>query len=167
MRSQLVRPDRSQINTDVERQMEFVQKGIEAIRAIRGEMGIPPSREIPLVMKTSAQHPDETIRQYEGYLQRLARVGSLSFIQDGGRPKLSASAVVDGSEFFVPLEGVIDISLEKARLQKEIDRITTLLNGIREKLDEREFRAACASGTSWNESVQNMRISRQAWRSSG
>ena len=139
MRSQLVRPDRSQINTDVERQMEFVQKGIEAIRAIRGEMGIPPSKEVPLVMKTSAQHPEETIRQYVGYLQRLARVGSLSFIQDRGRPTLSASAVVDGSEFFVPLEGVIDINLEKARLQKEIDRINALLNGIKGKLTNENF----------------------------
>jgi valyl-tRNA synthetase len=139
MLTQLVTPDRTQINTDVERQMDFVQKGIEAIRAIRGEMGIPPSREVPLVIKTSDRHPEETIRQYEGYLQRLARINSLSFIRDGSRPRLSASAVVDGSEFYVPLEGVIDVDLEKRRLQKEIDRISGLLNSIRAKLSNDNF----------------------------
>jgi valyl-tRNA synthetase len=102
-------------------------------------MGIPPSKEVPLVMRTSPQHPEETIRQYEGYLQRLARVDSLTFIQEGGRPRLSASAVVDGSEFFVPLEGIIDINLEKARLQREIDRINALLDGIRGKLTNQNF----------------------------
>jgi valyl-tRNA synthetase len=139
MRTQLARPDRRLINTDVERQMDFVQNGIEAIRAIRGEMGIPPSKEIPLVMRTSPQHSEETIRQYEGYLERLARVNSLTFLQDGKRPRLSASAVVDGSEFYVPLEGLIDVNLEKARLQKEIDRINGLLNSIRGKLTNQSF----------------------------
>ncbi len=139
MLTQLARPDRSLINTDVERQMDFVQKGIEAIRNIRGEMGIPPSKEVPLVMRTSPQHSAETVRKYEGYLQRLARVQSLTFLQDGKRPRLSASAVVDGSEFYIPLEGVIDINLEKARLQKEIDRMSGLLNSIRGKLSNESF----------------------------
>jgi valyl-tRNA synthetase len=139
MLAQLARPDRGLINTDVERQMEFVQKGIEAIRNIRGEMGIPPSKELSLVMRTSPQHSEETLRQYEGYLQRLARVNSLTFLDNGKSPRFSASAVVDGSEFFVPLEGLIDIDLERARLQKEIDRISSLLNGIRGKLTNQNF----------------------------
>jgi len=79
------------------------------------------------------------LKQYEGYLQRLARVTSLSFLTDGSRPKLSASAVVQGEELFVPLEGLIDVEVEKSRLKKEIDRLTGLLTGIRNKLTNESF----------------------------
>jgi valyl-tRNA synthetase len=85
-----------------------------------------------------ARHP-EHVRQYEGYLQRLGRVASVRFLANGARPKLSASAVVQGEELFVPLEGLIDIEVEKVRLKKEIDRIAGLLNGIRSKLGNESF----------------------------
>jgi valyl-tRNA synthetase len=102
-------------------------------------MGIPPSKEISLIMKLSPDRSAESVLRYEGYLQRLARATSLSFILDGARPKLSASAVVQEEELFVPLEGLIDIELEKARLRKEIDRISGALAGIRNKLNNKSF----------------------------
>ena len=139
MRSQLMKPDPSLIDTTVEEEMSFVQNVIETLRAIRGEMGIPPSQEISLVMKMSDRRPEESVRRYEGYLQRLARVTSLSFLTDGARPKLSASAVVQGEELFVPLAGIIDIEREKDRLRKEMERLTTTLNGIRSKLANPSF----------------------------
>ena len=76
---------------------------------------------------------------YEGYLRRLARVNALTFIEEGTRPKLSASAVVDGEEFFVPLEGLINIEVERSRLQKEIDRLSTMAESIRKKLANPNF----------------------------
>jgi len=90
-------------------------------------------------MKLSAGRPPESLRPYEGYLRRLARVSELRFTQDGARPAQSASAVVDGEEVFVPLEGLIDLAVERARLQKEIDRIAGLLEGIRKKLGNESF----------------------------
>jgi valyl-tRNA synthetase len=141
MRSRIPDPDPAMIDRDVERQMTFVQNVIEAVRNIRGEMSIPPSREITLAMKTGAAHPPASLRLYEGYLQRLARVTSLSFLEGTARPRMAAAAVVDGEELFVPLEGLIDIGLERARLQKEIDRIAAMLSGIRAKLANESFTA--------------------------
>jgi valyl-tRNA synthetase len=40
---------------------------------------------------------------------------------------------------FVPLEGLIDLGVERARLQKEIDRIEGMLRGIRGKLGNESF----------------------------
>jgi valyl-tRNA synthetase len=57
----------------------------------------------------------------------------------GARPKFAASAVVQGEELFIPLEGIIDIDVEKTRLKKEIDRITGVLTGIRNKLSNDSF----------------------------
>jgi len=139
MRAEFVRPEPSLIDPDVEREMAFVQTVIEALRTIRGEMGIPPSRDITLAMRSSARHPEAGIRRFEGYLQRLARVSALVFIGGGPKPPLSATAVADGEELFVPLEGLIDIAVERGRLRKEIDRIGGLLSGIRAKLGNESF----------------------------
>jgi valyl-tRNA synthetase len=46
---------------------------------------------------------------------------------------------VEGEELFVPLEGVIDLDLERKRLQREIDRVTDMLKGIGAKLGNPDF----------------------------
>ena len=139
MHAQLLRVDPSLVAPDVEREMVFVQNVIDSLRTLRSEMSIPPSREIAVQMRISHGHSAESIRRYEGYLQRLARVTSLVFLADAHRPKLSAGAVVDGEELFVPLEGVIDLDVERTRLRKEIDRVAAMLEGVRRKLNNDSF----------------------------
>ncbi|HEX9006473.1 MAG TPA: class I tRNA ligase family protein, partial [Bacteroidota bacterium] len=139
MRQELPPADRSLIDPAVEGQMGFVQRSIEAVRQIRSEMGLPPGKEITLAFRTGAGHSPETVRRYEGYLQRLARVGSLQFLDPGARPAHAASAVVDGEELYVPLEGIIDLAVERQRLQKEIDRIAAMAAAVRGKLENARF----------------------------
>jgi valyl-tRNA synthetase len=139
MHAQLLAADPSFIAPDVEQEMAFVQKVIESLRTLRSEMSIPPSKEITLQMRVSHGHSSESVQRYEGYLQRLARVTSLTFLKAEGRPNVAASAVVDGEELFVPLEGVIDLEVERARLQKEVDRVASMLEGVRRKLNNESF----------------------------
>jgi valyl-tRNA synthetase len=137
--AQLMPTDRAFIATDVEKEMRFVQSVIETLRTIRSEMGIAPSKDITLLMRLGQTRSKESIQRYEGYLQRLARVKSFSFVDEHTRPRLSASAVVEGEELFVPLEGLIDIEVELQRLQKEIDRVAGMLEGVRRKLENESF----------------------------
>ncbi|MER3525387.1 MAG: valine--tRNA ligase [Ignavibacteria bacterium] len=139
MRAEMAEPDPSFITKQVEDEMTFVQNVIESVRTIRGEMSISPSKEISLIMKLSDGRESESIRKYNGYLQRLAKVRSLSFITGQSRPKRAATAVVQGEELFVPLEGLIDIEVEKARLHKEIDRVAGLLKSVQAKLANPQF----------------------------
>ena len=60
-------------------------------------------------------------------------------IFDDKKPKLSSSAVVGDAEIFVPLEGLIDVSAEKARLEKEIGRLAGLIQSIESKLANDSF----------------------------
>jgi valyl-tRNA synthetase len=55
------------------------------------------------------------------------------------RPKASASAVVDGTEIFIPLAGIIDLDAERKRLEKEIARLQGLIDGIERKLTNESF----------------------------
>jgi valyl-tRNA synthetase len=139
MRAQIPRAEENRIDTTVERQMAFVQNVIEAIRTVRGEMSIAPSKEVTLLIGTGNVHPESEIRRYEAYIQRLGRVGTISFIDAASRPRLAATAVVEGEELFIPLEGLIDLDVERARLQKEIERLEGMLGGIRTKLKNPSF----------------------------
>jgi valyl-tRNA synthetase len=139
MRANMPEPDTRLINQQVEDEMLFVQNVIESLRNIRGEMGIAPGKEISVLVKLGNQRTAESVEKYSGYLQRLAKVTSLKFIRDSSRPRLAASAVVQGEELFVPLEGLIDVEMEKARLKKEMDRVTGMLNGVQAKLNNANF----------------------------
>ncbi len=139
MRAPMREPDEGFINKQVEDEMLFVQNVIESLRNIRGEMSIAPPKEISLVVKLSGNRTAKSVEKYSGYLQRLAKVTSLTFLHDSPRPKLSASAVVQGEELFIPLEGLIDIEVEKARVKKEIARVSGLLGGVQSKLANAGF----------------------------
>jgi valyl-tRNA synthetase len=141
MRARIAPSDATMIAPQVESEMAFVQGVIEALRNIRSEMGIPPSRDIRLQVRTDPSHSEEGIRRYEGYLLRLARVQGIEFLTSEARPHGAASAVVDAAELFVPLEGLIDISAEQARLAREIERLSGLVAAMQKKLANEAFLA--------------------------
>ncbi|MDH4068836.1 MAG: valine--tRNA ligase [Ignavibacteria bacterium] len=139
MVTQQVMPDPSLIDREVETEMAFVQKVIDAIRNIRGELSIPPGTWVEIILKENGSATGESLRKYSGYLERLARVRELRFTTDRNRPPQSASAIVDGEEIFVPLEGVIDLAVERGRIGKEIVRLQGLRAGIEKKLANERF----------------------------
>ena len=114
--------------------MEFVQEIITAIRNIRGEMNIPPSKFVTAMIKSS-QVKEHQIE----YIKKLARVEALKVDEQIEKPKASASAVIKGCEIYVPLKGLIDLDVERNRLQKEITRLEGSLTGINKKLANEKF----------------------------
>ena len=126
--------NKSLINPTAEKEMGFVQDIITAIRNIRGEMNIPPSKFITAYLRTSnvGSHQIE-------YIKKLARVNQINVDANIQKPKASASTVINGCEIYVPLEGLIDLEVEKNRLQKEIGRLENSLAGIQKKLSNEKF----------------------------
>lgn len=131
--------DSKWIDKNTEDEMAFVQQLIESVRTIRGEMGIIPSKEIQLKIRFHNKHRASSIQKYTNYLFRLAKVTHVEHIDGKTHPKTSASSVVDGEEIFVPLEGIIDLTFERTRLQKEITRVHSMLEGVKKKLANENF----------------------------
>ncbi len=126
--------DEKLVNIEADKEMEFVQDIITAIRNIRGEMNIPPSKSVKAFIKSAS------VKDYQlDYIKKLARVEEIKVSEAITKPKASASAVIRNCEIYVPLEGLIDIEVEKNRLQKEISRLEGLLVGIEKKLSNEKF----------------------------
>lgn len=122
------------VNTPAEEEMESVREIVTAIRNIRGEMNIPPSKTVDLYLKTDAVSDDQKV-----YIKRLGKVNDIVEGHDIEKPRGAASAVVCGFDIYLPLEGLIDVELEKNRLQKEISRLEGSLTGIAKKLSNESF----------------------------
>jgi valyl-tRNA synthetase len=127
------------IEPKTEEEMAFVQDVINALRNIRGENNIAPSKDIRLQVRAAGVQQDGVFKTYAKYLNKLARVASIDMISGTTKPKLAASAVVGGIEIFVPLEGLIDINAERTRVEKEIGRQSGLLESIEKKLANPTF----------------------------
>jgi len=126
--------DESLINIEAENEIEFVQNVITAIRNIRGEMNIAPSKQINVIIKT-----EKLSDVQKQYIKSLGRVEALEYGAEITKPKASASAVVKGAEIFIPLEGLIDLNVERQRIEKEINRLEGGLRGIDAKLSNEKF----------------------------
>lgn len=124
----------SLIDLEAEKEIELVQNIITAIRNIRGEMNIPPSTKIKAYVKIDSLSNEQT-----KYIKSIARVEDLHAAGDISKPPASASAVMKGFEVFVPLEGLIDLDVERKRLEKEISRLQGLLKGVTGKLSNEKF----------------------------
>lgn len=122
------------INSAAEKEMEFVQDIITAIRNIRGEMNIAPSKSINVFLKS-----DSVSENQVAYIKKLGRVETVTVDANLTKPKASASSLVKGCEIYVPLEGLIDLEVERGRLQKEITRLQGSLAGIEKKLSNEKF----------------------------
>ena len=123
---------------DVDGAMTVLQELITSIRAIRSRMNIAPSKNVDLKIKCSKEQSD-LISQNKKLFMALAKIDSYDYGSSMERPPQSATAVVHGMEFYIPLDGLVDLDKEKMQLEKRKIKIEGLLVGIDKKLSNKQF----------------------------
>jgi valyl-tRNA synthetase len=110
---------------------------VTAIRSVRAEMNIPPVTMLPLVLSGVAPETKAKAERWAEYIKRLARVAEISFPDVS--PQGAVQLLVRGESAALPLKGVIDLSAEKARLEKELAKVTADIGRIDAKLANADF----------------------------
>ena len=91
-------------------------------------------------MYTASTELKEILEENHALVSALAKVSSLAVEPiDAPRPKGAATQVVDGMELLVPLKGIIDLDAERARLNKEREKTSKLMEGALKKLGNEKF----------------------------
>jgi len=142
--------------------MTHCQSVVRAVRNIRSKMNI--SARTPLRSLVASQ--DQGVRQ--------SLLGNLAFVKDltgsvevvvtdsMAKPPHSASEVIAGhTQVFVPLEGLIDLDVERARLEKQLEGVRGKLAGAEQKLSNQSFIAKAPAAVVERERAKAADLRRQ------
>ncbi|MED7789343.1 valine--tRNA ligase [Francisella sp. 19X1-34] len=121
---------------EAEKAITWLQSVVTTLRNMRSEVGIKPSLEISLIVKDVADTDKEYLAQTEGFIKALARINNIEF---NDNPPTSLSQIVEGLELNIPLAGLVDIEAEKARLDKELDKLKGEVARVEKKLSNERF----------------------------
>ncbi|GIX37114.1 MAG: valine--tRNA ligase [Silanimonas sp.] len=115
--------------------IEWLKSAISALRSIRSQLGVPPGKTVPLLL--SGKGDAAQIERHATGLAFLARLESIDWVQ--GDPPPAAAAVLGELTLLVPLEGLVDLEAERARLDKEIRRVEGEIAKCNGKLGSETF----------------------------
>ncbi|MDH3336556.1 MAG: valine--tRNA ligase [Gammaproteobacteria bacterium] len=126
-------------DADAVADIEWVRGFVLGIRQIRGEMDISPGKALPVILQNSSVMDRERAERYASLLQGVGRVASIKALDDGKEPPTSATALLGDMRLLVPMKGVIDVDAERARLEKQQNKLNADLARTRGKLDNKNF----------------------------
>ncbi|MGY5777120.1 valine--tRNA ligase [Rhizobium sp. LEGMi135b] len=110
---------------------------VSGIRSVRSEMNVPPAATAPLVVVDANSLTRERLFRHDAAIKRLARVEAVSLADTA--PKGAAQIVVAEATVCLPLGSLIDLSAEKARLEKAIAKNDQEIARINGKLSNEKF----------------------------
>jgi valyl-tRNA synthetase len=119
--------------------MELVMEVIRAIRNIRGEMDVPPGKQITALLDCKSDKDQDILEEGAAAIRVLGKVGEMTIGQGLDRPEQSATQIAGDVEISLPLAGLVDIAEEEKRLQKEIAKVQKDLDLFTRKLANEKF----------------------------
>ena len=126
-------------NADAETEMGYVIEGVKALRNVRAEMNVPPSRKAKVICYISDE-AKEAFNAGIPYMEKLGSASEVEFIDDKSLvPENAVSLVVKGGELFMPLLDLVDKEKELERLNKEVKKLEGEIERIDKKLNNQGF----------------------------
>ena len=133
-------PAESQHEFAVEEKLfKIIQAQVSAIRNIQAEMNLSPKAALSILIRPKTENLGRQLINAEWIYKKLLPVKQIICDVSVTKPKASAAAVVEGSEIFIPLEGLIDLEKERERIRKEISRLEGFLKSVNGKLSNKGF----------------------------
>jgi valyl-tRNA synthetase len=122
-----------------EEEIEWLKAMIVAIRTIRSEANLSPAQEFDVLVAGANETDLQRISDNTVFLRRLAKISNLSALDQEQTPPPALTALAGHLELLVPMQGVIDVDAEIARLDKEIDRQQGEIKRLAGKLGNANF----------------------------
>jgi valyl-tRNA synthetase len=131
--------DRALIDREAADDMKLLVEVIRAVRNIRSEVNTPLSKKVDMFLKAKDEKTLGTLENNRGYIVRFCNPENLEIGLEVNAPEKAMTAVVTGLEIIMPLEGLINIDEEIARLQKEKEKLDKEVERVQKKLANEGF----------------------------
>ncbi|RAI82098.1 valine--tRNA ligase [Macrococcoides caseolyticum subsp. hominis] len=133
----VVKPELS--NEQSKRDMEQLMEIIRAVRNTRSEVNTPMSKQIPMMIKTNSEAISNRLETERPFIERFCNPSTLTISTDVEIPEEVITTAVTGGSVILPLEGLIDMEKEIARLEKELEKWQKELERVDKKLSNEKF----------------------------
>ena len=120
------------------KEMALVFETITSLRNVRQSFNIPMSLNFDIQIQ--APHDEKAIfEEIESYVKRMARVNTISYIDENSAPSKSATAIVSASKIYIPLKGLIDFDQEIQRQNKKLNKLLTEKKSLQGRINNPKF----------------------------
>ncbi|MDE9550713.1 valine--tRNA ligase [Xenorhabdus bovienii] len=114
--------------------LEWIKEAIIAVRNIRAEMNIAPSKPLEVLLRDANADAQRRVAENLNFIQSMGRLASVTVLAAGEEAPVSVTKLINGTEILIPMAGLIDKDVELARLDKEIEKLDKEINAIEAKL---------------------------------
>jgi len=125
------------IDADAEAEIQWMIDLIAETRSTRSELNVPAGAKIPLLLIGADQTTESRLERYQDLIDRMARLEYSTSANEA--PAGSVTFVLSGATVALPLQGVVDLPAESARLAKEIGKLEAEIAKMDAKLNNASF----------------------------
>jgi valyl-tRNA synthetase len=125
------------IDKDAAAEMDWVIRLVSEIRSVRAEMNIPVASKMAAKLVGAHAETQARLATHAGLITRLGRLESFDLADQS--PEGAVQVVIDEATVVLPLAGVIDITTERTRLEKEIQKSESEMTKVDKKLANDAF----------------------------
>ncbi len=119
--------------------LEWVKQFILAIRNIRGEMDISPSKPLSVLLANASDEDKRRLTDNEAFLASLAKLEEFTLLDNKDDAPACATSYVGNLEIMIPMAGLIDVEAELARIAKQLEKAEKGLAQVQNKLANEKF----------------------------
>ncbi len=119
--------------------LEWVKQVIVAVRNIRAELNIAPSKPLNALLRSVSAQDKARVEANQTFFATLAKLESMTILADGETAPMSTTQLVGEMELLIPMAGLIDVAAEMARIDKQLEKLVGEAKRIEGKLNNQGF----------------------------
>ncbi|WP_427834653.1 valine--tRNA ligase [Actinobacillus pleuropneumoniae] len=130
---------KSELDESAEMQIGWIKELIIAVRNIRAESNIAPSKGLEFLVRNVSDEQRKILAENDRLLKAMAKLDSVQVLSADENAPFSVAKLVGNVEVLIPMAGFINKEAELARLTKEIEKMRGEITRIENKLGNEAF----------------------------
>ncbi|HNW56544.1 MAG TPA: class I tRNA ligase family protein, partial [Bacteroidales bacterium] len=127
-------PEPEKFNNELVSDFELVKETVSAVRTVRKDKNIPNKEQVSLLIYSDEKSFNAKLLPV---ISKLCNLSGISFVAE--KCEGAASFMVGTVEYFIPLNGSLDVEGELVKLRADLDYNKGFLTSVMKKLENKRF----------------------------
>ncbi len=145
----------------IEEDMSHAMDVIRAIRNIRAKFNLPPKSSLAVTVSAASQEFADSLVPLEDMIRDQAKLDGLVIGVNLEKPQQAAAEVMACMQIYAPLAALMDVDVEKKRIDKELEKKIQAITGLNRKLSNLDFVSKAPKEVVEREQARKEELTRQ------